>query len=57
MPTIGPRGSAGDSGASDNGNVTPMQNTALRVTGWFILGLAILPPIVVILWRFATMPW
>ena len=30
---------------------------AMRYFGIFILGLAFLPPIVVILWRVATMPW
>jgi hypothetical protein len=33
------------------------QSTALSVVGWVLIYLALAPPITVILWRLATMPW
>jgi hypothetical protein len=32
-------------------------SAAMRYTGWFLIYLALAPPIAVILWRVATMPW
>ena len=30
---------------------------AMRYTGWLLIYLAFAPPIAVLLWRIATMPW
>lgn len=33
------------------------QRTALRAFGWLLLYIALVPPVAVLLWRVATMPW
>jgi hypothetical protein len=55
IPKIGPSGGAGNSGADDT--FTPKQSVALNAFGWFLVFIALVPPITVILWRLATMPW
>ena len=32
-------------------------NAAMRYLGWLLVFLALAPPVAVILWRIATMPW
>ena len=32
-------------------------NQAMRYTAWTLIFLVIAPPVAVILWRIATMPW
>lgn len=49
MPTIG---NAGHSHPEDD-SITSGQATALRVVGWLMLYLALVPPVTVLLWRLA----
>jgi hypothetical protein len=44
--------------------VNPIESTekvsgsqAMRYTGWLLLYVAFVPPLAVLLWRLATMPW
>jgi hypothetical protein len=53
-PLNPPRGPAGDSGTAPD-KVTGAQ--AMRYTAWTLILLVVLPPLAVILWRIATMPW
>jgi hypothetical protein len=54
MPTIGPKGGAGNSGASaELQTFTPVQHTALKVLGFTLVFLTIGVPVGVLLWKVA----
>lgn len=52
IPTIGPKGGAGDSGAGERGQPLTNAQVGKTLLGILLVG-ALLPPVTVLLWRLA----